>query len=69
MENTRIELNVTTEQSIRHLYPVSLSKEDMQFIVDWFLMVGIGFTRHALKTNPQMSIGDLMHLTFHKNDS
>lgn len=69
MGNRTIVIDSTTEQTIRSLYEVNLSHNDIQFLADWFMMMGIGFTRHALQTNPQMTIGDLMHLTFNKHDS
>ncbi|MDZ4141206.1 MAG: hypothetical protein U1C48_04285 [Methylotenera sp.] len=63
MNTTMIELPPATEQQIREFIPFIRSDEDMRWAADWFLMLGIGFAKHAMANNPRLNLSDLIMLT------
>lgn len=64
MDGIMIHLDKHTEESIRAVFPVRMSNYDMDFAVDWFLLVGVGTIRTALEQNPELTLGDLISLSF-----
>lgn len=69
MNGSTIQLDTNTENTIRHIFPVTLSENDLEWAADWFLMVGISTVSAALRDHPEFSIGDLISLSFKLNQN
>lgn len=67
MNTTIIELPAVTEQQIREFIPFIRSDEDLRWAADWFIALGIGFAKHAMKNNPKLKLSDLIILTTTSN--
>ncbi|CAG0987253.1 hypothetical protein MTYP_02084 [Methylophilaceae bacterium] len=66
---TAISLDSATEIKIRALYPCTLNTQDIEFVADWLMKIGISTVHAAMAKHPQMTIGDLMNLTFKTYDA
>lgn len=64
MDGIMIHLDKDTENSLRSLFPVPMQTHDVEFAVDWLLLVGVGTVKTALEKNPQLTLGDLISLSF-----
>ncbi len=64
MELINITLDTKTERKIREFIPCIHTSEDMSFAADWFLNMGLASVKLALQKYPELSVGDLMHMTF-----
>ena len=62
--NTLVTLDSDTESTIRAFYSRSLNQQDMEFVADWFMMVGISTVQAAMSQNSDLTIRDVMNLTF-----
>lgn len=67
MNTTIIELPTLTEQHIREFIPFIRCDEDLCWAADWFITLGIGFAKHAMKNNPKLKLSDLIILTTTSN--
>ena len=63
MQLTNIQICTETEKKIREFIPYIHTEEDMAFVIDWFLIMGIGMVRCSLEKHPNMTVGDLMSMT------
>lgn len=68
MENLAITLQPDTESRIRGLISVDLSSTDMEWFADWLLMVGLGTVGAALRKHPELTVGDLITMSFRLYD-
>lgn len=64
MELTNIALDKETEQKIREYIPYIHTSQDMSFVADWFLTMGLAMVKLSLLKHPELSVGDLMKMTF-----
>ncbi|MES2661699.1 MAG: hypothetical protein V4629_00195 [Pseudomonadota bacterium] len=62
--DTLVTLDSDTESTIRAFYSRELNQQDMEFVADWFMMVGISTVQASMSQNPHMTIRDVMNLTF-----
>lgn len=69
MQLTNIQICTETEQKIREFIPYIHSEEDMAFVIDWFLIMGLGLVRCSLEKHPHLSIGDLMNMTMRESSN
>ncbi|MDO9232176.1 MAG: hypothetical protein Q8S46_06950 [Methylotenera sp.] len=63
MNTTTIELPAVTEQLIREFIPFIRCDEDLRWAADWFITLGIGFAKHAMKNNSNLNLSDLIMMT------
>lgn len=63
MNTTNIQLCYETEQKMREFIPFIHSDEDMIWITDWFLTMGIALVELSLKKHPHLSVGDLIRMS------
>lgn len=69
MRLSMIELRPDTEAELRKIFPLDISDTDMEFVADWFLMMGIATVKSALIKHPGLTVGALINLTFKLRDS
>lgn len=50
-------------QLIQELIPVQISDDDLNWLVDWILAIGIGTICAALQSNPKLTLQDLFIMT------
>ena len=63
MQSTNIQLRMETEQKIREFIPYIHSQDDLSFVTDWFLTMGLAMVRCSLEKHPNLSVGDLISMT------
>jgi hypothetical protein len=63
MEHRTAIIHKNRMQKITDLIPLQLTDNDLNWIVDWILAVGIGTINAALKSNPKLTLHDLFILT------
>lgn len=63
MQLTNIQLRTETEQKIREFIPYIHSQEDMAFVSDWFLTMGLAMVRCSLEKHPNLTVGDIINMT------
>lgn len=69
MNGSMIQLDAGTENKIRNIFPVTLTDNDLEWASDWFLMVGIATVCAAMIEHPELTLGDLVNLSFKFRDS
>lgn len=68
MELTNIELRHETEHKIRELCPLLLSSADLEWFTDWVIVMGLGFIKHALAHDSNLTLGQLILMTTKNHD-
>ncbi|NOS98840.1 MAG: hypothetical protein HOP25_10270 [Methylotenera sp.] len=63
MTSTSIQLRIETEKKMREFIPYIHSDEDMTWVADWFISMGLAIVNLTLEQNPDLSIGELIKIT------
>ena len=63
MQLTNIQLRAETELKIREFIPYIHTDDDMIWVADWFLTMGLAMVKLSLQKHPQLSVGDLISMT------
>jgi hypothetical protein len=68
MESLVITLQSDTETRIRRLVSFDLSPTDVEWFADWLMMVGLSTVDAAQRQRPELTLGDLIRVSFRLYD-
>jgi hypothetical protein len=63
MDGSIIQLDIETEKTMRRIFSVPLSDDDLEWTSEWLITVGIGFVRHVISSQSGMTLGKFIFLT------
>lgn len=63
MKNRTAKIHCNRMQDIHNLIPIELTDNDLNWILDWILSIGIGTIAIALQKNPSLTLHSLYLMT------
>ncbi len=64
----QIEIDEDVAEQVQSLTTIKLVENDYYYFTDWLLRVGIATVKSALEQHPELTLGDLVMLQYHKHD-
>lgn len=63
MKNRTVSIHYKRILNLQELIPVHFSDNDLNWLIDWILAIGIGTIHSALDRNPKLTLHDLFLMT------
>lgn len=64
MQDAQVPIDAKMHQAMQSLFPFKITEDDLPYVADLFLTLGMATVKAALAKHPELTIGDLITMFY-----